>query len=393
MHTVESPHLFVARRDWSFHRKGHQDQERHKEKIKEVVKDNLDKVIADGNIITADPNSKKAVKIPMRSLVLPRIRFKDRDNNEGVGSGDGDAQPGDIIGRRPGRGRGGKGDEAGDQPGVDYYEAEVDLMEIQEWVFKDLGLPNLKPKPKQQIESEEIVFDDIRKHRSPSNLDIMRTVEANMRRNAQEHGKAEIKNITPDDYRRRTWREVIKPHNNALVIFEGDDSASMDDMKKYLMRAYGWWTVNFLRTRYPKVETLFIAHDTQASVVTEEQFFSRGSGGGTMCSSAHEESLKQIDASFPHDQYNIYVVQFSDGDNWMADDKKCVDLVNKMFNEKDVNQFAFVQVGRSTESNLMREYRQGVKDDRFTSAILSKKEDVLPALKKVFPREEELKVA
>ena len=45
----------------------------------------------------------------------------------------------------------------------------------------------------------------------------------------------------------------------------------------------------FLRTKYETVEIEFIAHHTEAKVVTEEDFFSKGESGGTICSSPIEK--------------------------------------------------------------------------------------------------------
>lgn len=381
-HNAESPHVSIERRDWSFRRQGEKDKVRHNEKVKEAIKDNLDKVISDGSIITADPKSKKMVKVPMRSLDLPRIKYK--DSNQGVGTGDGSENPGDIIGSRPGN-RPGQGREAGDQPGVEYYEAELSIEEIQQLVFADLGLPNLRPKKKQSMDSDVVVFDDVRKNKSPSNLDIMRTVEANMRRNAQEHGKAEIKEISPDDYRQRTWREEVKQDNSAVAIFKRDISGSMGEMERYLSRAFAWWSVNFLKTQYPKVETVFIVHDTEAEEVDEEQFFTRGTGGGTRCSSSLVKANEIIDTRYSPEQYNIYPFHFSDGDSWGNEDNEaCINEVKKML-AKDISQYAYVQVRQNAyPASLGAAYRRGLKDDRFAIVELNKKEDVLPGLKQVF---------
>ena len=40
----------------------------------------------------------------------------------------------------------GKGSGAGDQAGEDYYEAEVSFMDLEETLFRELELPNLKKK-------------------------------------------------------------------------------------------------------------------------------------------------------------------------------------------------------------------------------------------------------
>ena len=56
----------VTRPDWSLHRKGHIDQERHKQKIKEAVKKNLADIVSEENIILSD--GKSIIKVPIPSL-------------------------------------------------------------------------------------------------------------------------------------------------------------------------------------------------------------------------------------------------------------------------------------------------------------------------------------
>jgi uncharacterized protein len=372
------PVATISRQDWSFHRKGEEDEIRHNEKVKEAIKDNLPNIINDGNIITADPHSKQTIKIPMRSLELPRIRYK--DGSEGVGTGKG--EEGDGVGE-PGDDK-----QAGNEPGEEYYEVEFTIEEIQKMVFEDMGLPHLKPKKMQEIQSEEVVFEDVRKKRSPANLDPIRTIIENMRRNAQETGKAEIKDIKPEDFRVRTWENEIKEENSAVVIAMADVSGSMGEFEKYITRAFCWWAVSFLTTKYPKVDIVYIAHDTQAREVTGQQFFTRGEGGGTNCSSANLLAIDIIKDRYNPENYNIYPMHFSDGDNWSDDNPRCVKAVQDLLDEMHVNQYAYVQIRTAYESGLLREYRQNIKDERFNGLIITTKEEVLPALKQVFKPDE-----
>lgn len=61
-----SDDIIVSREDWSLHRKGYLDQNRHKEKVQEAIKKQLGDLIVDESIILSD--GKKAMKVPMRSL-------------------------------------------------------------------------------------------------------------------------------------------------------------------------------------------------------------------------------------------------------------------------------------------------------------------------------------
>src|SRR5262249_57528278 len=101
----------LQRTDWSLHRKGRQDARRHAEKVKEAIKESLPQVVAEEAIITAAGDT--VVKVPIRSLELPRFRY-DFGRNRHVGQGDGDSQAGQSV-NGPGKGQG-----AGHEPGVDY---------------------------------------------------------------------------------------------------------------------------------------------------------------------------------------------------------------------------------------------------------------------------------
>jgi hypothetical protein len=53
-----------------------------------------------------------------------------------------------------------------------------------------------------------------------------------------------------------------------------------------------------------------------------------------------------IESHYPVSEWNIYIMHFSDGDNWGDDNQKCVDLLKKSLLPV-VNQFAYVQVHSS----------------------------------------------
>src|SRR5690606_3876410 len=134
-----------------------------------------------------------------------------------------------------------------------------------------------------------------------------------------------------------------------------------------------------------------VAHDTEAYEVSEEQFFTRGMGGGTKCSSANRMALEIINTRYSTDQYNVYPLHFSDGDNWGNDNSDCADLVNQMLKE-DINQYAYVQINSrgQRQSQLYKTYAESIKDERYKGIMIDSKDDVLKALKQVFNGEGEL---
>src|SRR5581483_10038087 len=113
--------MSVSQHDWSLHRKGQIDQERHKEKIREAIKKNLSDIVSEEGIILSD--GKKTVRVPIRSLDEYRFRY-DPGRQPRAGQGKGESKVGDVVAQEPRPGKGKKG-EAGKDAGYDYYEAEI----------------------------------------------------------------------------------------------------------------------------------------------------------------------------------------------------------------------------------------------------------------------------
>ncbi|MFZ7824831.1 sporulation protein YhbH [Priestia sp. 40] len=369
----------VSKEDWSLHRKGHDDQKRHQEKIKEAIKNNLPDLITEENIVMS--NGREVVKIPIKSLDEYRIRYN-YDKNKHVGQGDGDSKVGDVVARDGSAGDGqkgaGKGQGAGDQAGEDYFEAEVSLMELQEALFAQLELPNLQRKESDQIVVEHIEFNDIRRTGLMGNIDKKRTMMSAYKRNAMT-GKPAFHPIYPEDLKFKTWNEVIKPESKAVVLAMMDTSGSMGIWEKYMARSFFFWMTRFLRTKYETVEIEFIAHHTEAKVVSEEDFFSKGESGGTICSSAYRKALELINQKYDPSRYNIYPFHFSDGDNLTSDNARCVKLVNELM--KVSNMFGYGEVNQyNRHSTLMSAYKN-IQDESFRHFILKQKSDVFHAMK------------
>jgi sporulation protein YhbH len=373
--------FIVSKEDWSLHRKGYHDQTRHKEKVKEAVKKNLPDLLTDESIIMSD--GRKVVKVPIRSLDEYRFRYN-FNKSKHVGQGDGKSKVGDVIGQEPTPGAG-KGSGAGDMPGEDYYEAEIDLEDLETMLFEDLELPHLKPKQKDQMKVRSIEFNDIRKTGIMSNIDKKRTILQNLRRNALA-GKPGIYGISPDDLRFKTWEEKEQPHSNAVVIAMMDTSGSMGHFEKYVARSFFFWMTRFLRQKYENVEIVFIAHHTEAKIVTEEQFFNKGESGGTICSSAYRKAIELIHDRYPPAYYNIYPFHFSDGDNLTSDNERCVKLIHELLSLSNI--FGYGEVNQyNRSSTLMSAYRH-IRDPRFRYTIIREKGEVYKALKTFFSPEE-----
>ncbi|BCU81008.1 stress response UPF0229 protein YhbH [Polycladomyces abyssicola] len=381
--TVQHPLFIVSEEDWSLHRKGYQDQLRHQEKVKEAIRKNLPDLITEESIIMSD--GKQVVKVPIRSMEEYRFRYN-HNKSKHVGQGDGKSQVGDVIGRESQQQPGpGKGQGAGDKAGADYYEAEISVEELEEILFGEMELPRLKQKDQHEITTQDIRFNDVRKKGLMGNIDKKRTILEAIKRNAL-RGHRRPKGISVDDLRFKTWEEIVIPHSNAVVLAMMDTSGSMGIFEKYIARSFFFWMVRFLRTKYEKVEIVFIAHHTEAKEVSEDHFFTKGESGGTICSSAYRLALEIIDKRYPPSRYNIYPFHFSDGDNLTSDNERCIKLVRELM--KRVNLFGYGEVNQyNRHSTLMTAFRNFA-DPKFMHYIIREKGQVYDALKHFFAKKE-----
>lgn len=379
---MTEPLFIVSREDWSLHRKGYQDQTRHQEKVREAIKQNLPDLVADESIIMSD--GKQVVKVPIKSIDEYRFRYNYHKQKH-VGQGDGDSQVGDVLGVDPQSAKGpGKGEGAGDQPGEDYYEAEISMAELEDILFEELELPNLEEKQKEKLQASDIVFQDVRKKGIMSNIDKKRTIMENLRRNANA-GKPGVHGISPEDLRFKTWEEVEKPHSNAVVLALMDTSGSMGSFEKYIARSFFFWMTKFLRRKYEHVEIVFVAHHTEAKEVSEEDFFTRGESGGTICSSAYQKALEIISARYPSSNWNIYPFHFSDGDNLTSDNEKCVKLIEELMKRSNV--FGYGEVNQYNRSSTLMSAYRNIQHKKFLYAVIREKSDVFKALKTFFTKQ------
>ncbi|GAA0133586.1 sporulation protein YhbH [Paenibacillus sp. YSY-4.3] len=382
MSHAPGPHSFiVSKEDWSLHRKGYQDQQRHQDKVREVIRQNLPDLVTEESIIMSD--GKGIVKIPLRNLEEYRF-IHNYQKHKHVGQGNGDSEVGDILAEDNPK-DGGKGGKAGDKAGQDVIEAEISIEDLEELLFDELELPFMEVKDKEELESVAVRFNDIRKKGLMSNIDKKRTILENLKRNATS-GSPGIHGISPDDLRYKTWEDVVVPRSSAVIIAMMDTSGSMGTFEKYCARSFFFWMTRFLRRQYEKVEIIFLAHHTEAKEVTEEEFFTRGESGGTICSSVYQKALDIIDSRYPTSSYNIYPFHFSDGDNLTSDNDRCLKLIGELL--KRCNMFGYGEVNQYNRgSTLMSAYRN-IKQEKFMYYVIKDKGEVYSALKRFFHRRE-----
>ena len=372
---------------WSLKRRGKRDSDRHKELVKDAIKKHGKDLITEYNIITTDGDKK--VKVPIKFLDQYKFKYGKINDNSGVGQGV-DTAPGDKfrIGKEKSKQDGSGGGKPGDETAERTYDAEVSIDELVDVLLKELNLPWMEPNQGSSIVAEYEEVDSLEKKGINPDLDLKKTILQNIKRNAAK-GSAKISDINQSDFRYRSWETVREYHSNAAIYLMMDRSGSMGVEKRYIVKSFYFWMVQFLKKRYDNIKLVFIAHDTEAFVVDQEQFFSVNSGGGTKCSSAFKLAYEHILANHPPDKYCNYVMEWSDGDNWGDDNLKCVDYVEKLL--PLVTAIGYGEVTPSAEYPWVRDdqrlsslFSEKINRTRFVSMRVSSRDEVFGALKKFF---------
>ena len=373
------------------------DRLRHREKVRESIRDNIADIVAEESII--GKHGDKIIKVPIRGV--REYRFVYGDNAPGVGEGDGNTQPGQVVGRGEREGPG-AGDQAGDKPGQDVYETDVSLEELIDIMFEDLELPDLERRALRKIPAERMAKrKGYRQVGIRVRLDKRRTARERVRRlNAVRRLRGQTRE---EDDRRHpfhtedlTYRHVVtdlRNESNAAVICIMDTSGSMDTMKKYLARSYFFLLYQFISTKYRAVEIVFIAHHTEAREVTEDEFFHKAESGGTFISSGYQKALDIIEERYHPSLWNVYAFHCSDGDNFDSDNPAALRLAKQLADVS--NLFGYGEIkplgSRYYESSMLNLFRR-LDAENFQTVVIERKEDIWPSFR-AFLSKDRAKVA
>ncbi|MBL8788748.1 MAG: DUF444 family protein [Deltaproteobacteria bacterium] len=356
------------------------DRTRFKEIVRGRIRKNLKKYISQGELIGKQGND--IVSVPVPQVDLPRFKFGRRDNG---GLGQGNGEPGDPVGGE-GEGQGSGKGPAGDSPGEHGLEVEVTLEDLAKILGEELELPNIQPKGKRKFESTERKYSGIRPVGPNSLRHFKQTYRQALRRQITS-GTYDAKRpiIIPirADMRFRSFKEEVKPHHNAVIIYMMDVSGSMGDEQKEIVRIESFWIDTWLRSQYKGIESRYIIHDASAREVDRDTFFRTKESGGTMISSAYRKCIEIIKKDYPSGEWNIYPFHFSDGDNWSADDTmQCVKLVRDEIIPSS-NVFCYGQVESPYGSGqFIKDLRVHFKgDDHVITSEIKNKDAIVRSIK------------
>ena len=373
------------------------DRARHRKKIERAIKDGIYNIVAEESIIGKE--GKKKFRIPVRGIKEYRFVYGDNGSRR-VGSAQGkDVKRGQVIGKKEEKGQG-QGNQAGQEKGEEYYEVELTLDQLAEYLFKDLKLPNFEKKKNTNVTSKKIKRHGYRTKGIRPRLDKKKTVIEKLKRKNKRKLIMSQPELNEDvdetnefpfnekDLRYRHYKVHEKKTSSAVIFFLMDISGSMTRQKKFLARSFFFLLYHFIRARYDQVDLVFIAHDVEAHEVTEEQFFGRGSSGGTLVSSALTMTEEIISKRYHPNSWNIYAFQCSDGDNWPTDNERAIELAKKIVQKAQF--FGYCQIEPSEErasfirENSLSKIYAPLIGPNFKVAEVSNKEHIWPAFRSFF---------
>ena len=283
------------------------------------------------------------VSVPISQIEIPNFRFGSRQSG-GVGAGNDE-----TIARGPnpyGTGR------AGDSPGVHIMEVEIALDELADLFGEELQLPRIEPKGADKIHELKDKYNNIRSTGPESLRHFRKTYRQALKRQlAGGDYNAMDPRVVPirEDLRYRSWTSLPSPRSAAVIIYMMDVSGSMTDEHKAILRQQAFWIDLWIKRHYAEIDRRFIIHDALAREVDEMAFFHTRESGGTRFSSAYKMAADIISQHYPETEWNIYLIQFSDGDNWGEDNPTCIDLLQNQLIPA-ANQFSYIQVNTSYNS-------------------------------------------
>jgi sporulation protein YhbH len=362
------------------------DRRRHKEKIDRAIREGIHHIVADESII--GQNGKQKFRIPVRGI--KEHKFVYGDNGKQVGSAPGrDVGRGQKLGGKD-RGKPQRPDKPGNESGEEYYDVEMGLDELAEYLFADLGLPDLQRKQLTNISSHKLKRKGYRPQGIIPRLDRKKSAISRIKRMKAagfEPDKAEEGETFPfheDDLKFRHYKLKDEPCTNAVVFFVMDVSGSMDQNKKFLARSFCFLMYQFLRTKYENIEVVFITHDTEAHEVNEEAFFTKGTFGGTVASSGLALVNEIISERFHPSAWNLYAVHLSDGDNYDSDNGRYLEEHAKL--ESDCQLFGYVELEPERsymEENKLSKILIPRARENSRCVTIKSKDDVWPAFREL----------
>jgi uncharacterized sporulation protein YeaH/YhbH (DUF444 family) len=262
--------------------------------------------------------------------------FKSAAGGESGGTGDG--KEGEVIGEQPVRQEQGQGNGAGDGQ-ESGHEMEANAYDLGRILTEKFELPNLKDRGTRRSLTK-YTYDITDKNRGFGQmLDKKATLKKVLESNFA-LGKIPDVNtldttnllVSPRDKIFRILSREKDFESQALVFFVRDYSGSMEGKCTELVVAQHVMIYSWLLYQYSKrVETRFILHDTSAKEVPDfYNYYNSRVAGGTQVSAAYKLVNDIVEKENLAQEYNIYVFQGTDGDDWDTTGEKTIPELKKI---------------------------------------------------------------
>ncbi|RXE47433.1 YeaH/YhbH family protein [Chromohalobacter israelensis] len=369
------------------------------------------------------------ISIPAKDISEPVFQHGPGGARTIVSPGNKEFVEGDRLRRPGGEGRGGSGEGSASNQGegMDEFAFSLSREEFLDFVFDGLALPHLERKQLRDLDEVRPVRAGVTRDGVPSRINIVRSMrEAQARRigmrapikralreaeealeseerkdpvlrNPARIGelKAEIERlekrleavpfIDTYDLRYNNLIDQPQPSNKAVMFCVMDVSGSMTQGHKDIAKRFFLLLYLFLERNYEKVELVFIRHHTAAKEVDEEEFFYSRETGGTIVSSALTLVDEIIAKRYSPAQWNLYVAQASDGDNWDDDSLTCRDLLMTSLMAK-LQYYTYVEITPHSHQALWEEYErvQAAHPSRFAMQQIVEPGGIYPVFRKLF---------
>ncbi len=308
-----------------------------RDKIRE--KDGFPKKIRVGRLIKPGKGQKnKVVVVPttVEEKFIHDPHFQATDGDPSGGTGDG--EEGEVIGEQPVREEGASGAGPGQGEGGP-HEMESNAYDLGRILTEKFELPNLKDKGKKRSLTR-YTYDLTDRHPGFGQLlDKKATLRKIVETNITLGNLSDISNIDPSEFliapKNMIYRILSREkdyESQAMVFFIRDYSGSMAGKATELIVTQHVLVYSWLLYQYAhQVETRFILHDTEAKEVKDfYTYYNSKVAGGTQVYSAYRLVCDIVAKENLASDYNIYVFQGTDGDDWDTDGKMAIPEIKRM---------------------------------------------------------------
>lgn len=358
------------------------DRKKFIRRYKKVIKEKVDIAAGKRNIKDV-ASSGTDVTINKKDLTEPSIGYNsDTGEWEHIVTRNNSHDRGDIIRVPGGDGSGGRKAGRGGK-GEDEFTFTLTTDEFMDIYFEDMALPNFIKKA--LIDSTKFINKraGYSKEGPPPRLNIKKTMEHAIARRGDDEDSPYLDEV---DLRYNHFTKVPEPISKAVMFCVLDVSASMTEDLKDLAKRFFLLLYLFLTKSYTTVDIRFIRHTDDAKEVSEKVFFYDMETGGTMVVSGMECVKEIIDKDYNLEEYNIYVAQVSDGEDW-APDTATEFLIKELL--PIVQYYCYVETkGHYGWQETLYSLWQGLESQfqNFKTSLLKTREDVYPAFRELFKK-------